>query len=80
MTETPSSNALIYAILALKSETDLQKEFIESTEISNEEREEEQEILDDVEQAFMEFIDLYKKRCKTDSELPAIDELLTSEL
>jgi len=75
-----SNNALIYAILALNSEIALQKEYLDSPEISIEEREEEQEILDDVEQAFMEFIALYKKRYKTDTQLPSIDELLTDEL
>ena len=80
MTTTISNNALIYAVLALNSEIALQKEFLDSPEISIEEREEEQEILDDVEQALMEFIDLYKKRCKTDEQLPSIDELLTDEL
>ncbi len=80
MTENLSNNALIYGILALNSEIILQKEYIESPDVSTDEREEEQEILDDVEQAFMEFIELYKKRCKNDSQLPSIDELLTSEL
>lgn len=80
MINTPSNNALIYAILALNSEISLQKEFIDSPDISTEEREEEQEILDDVEQALMEFIDLYKKRSKTDAQLPSIDALLTDEL
>jgi len=80
MTTPISNNALIYAILALNSEIALQKEYLDSPEISIEEREEEQEILDDVEQAFMEFIALYKKRCKTDTQLPSIDELLTDEL
>ncbi len=80
MTTTISNNALIYAVLALNSEISLQKEYLDSPDISVEEREEEQEILDDVEQAFMEFIDLYKKRCKIDSQLPKIDELLTDEL
>jgi len=80
MTTTISNNALIYAVLALNSEIALQKEYLDSPDISIEEREEEQEILDDVEQAFMEFIDLYKKRCRTDTQLPSIDELLADEL
>ena len=42
--------------------------------------ENEEEILADLEQAFMEFVDLYKIRCKTDKELPSLDELLNSQL
>jgi len=80
MTENLSNNALIYAILALNSEIILQKEYMDSPEVSIHEREEEQEILDDVEQAFMEFIELYKQRCKNDPQLPGIDELLANEL
>ena len=80
MIETPSNNALIYAILALNSEIALQKEFLNSPDIEAEELENEEGLLDDLEQAFMEFIDLYKKRCKSDNELPNIDELLISEL
>lgn len=80
MTEIPSSNALIYAILALNSETALQKEYLDSPDISTEERENEEGLLDDLEQAFMEFVDMYKKRCKNDKDLPTIDELLNSEL
>ncbi|NOQ37016.1 MAG: hypothetical protein GQ569_14185 [Methylococcaceae bacterium] len=80
MTETPSSNAMIYAILALNSEIALQKEYLDSPEISAEERDDEEELLDDLEQAFMEFIDLYKSRCKSDKQLPSIDDLLNSEL
>ena len=80
MSETPSSNAIIYAILALNSEISLQKDYINSSEIELEIREEEQETLDDLEQAFMEFIEIYKKRRHRDSELPALEELLTDKL
>ena len=76
MSETISNNAIIYAILALDSEVALQKEYLESDDVPEDERDNEEEILGDLEQAFMEFVDLYKKRCKTDKELPGIDELL----
>ena len=42
--------------------------------------ENEEEILADLEQAFMEFVDVYKSRCKVDKQLPSIDELLNSQL
>ncbi|UOA09485.1 MULTISPECIES: hypothetical protein [Methylobacter] len=80
MTEKISSNAMIYATLALNSEVDLQREYLESDDILEDDRENEEEILADLEQAFMEFVDLYKNRCKTDKELPSIDELLNSQL
>lgn len=80
MTETLSSNAIIYAILSLNSEIALQKEYLDSPEISADDRDNEEEILSDLEQAFMEFVALYKSRCKQDKALPSIDELLTSQL
>ena len=80
MKQSPSSNAIIYAILALNSEISFQKDYLESGDIpSAEERTAEEEVLDDLEQAFMEFVDIYKQRCKTDKELPSIDELLNSD-
>ncbi|MDO9241333.1 MAG: hypothetical protein Q7U30_15060, partial [Methylicorpusculum sp.] len=67
MTENITSNAIIYAILSLNSEIALQKEFLESSEeIEQEDLENEEGILADLEQAFMEFIDLYKNRLKKD--------------
>jgi hypothetical protein len=81
MTENLTSNAIIYAILSLNSEIALQKEFLESSEeIEQEDLENEEGILADLEQAFMEFIDLYKNRQKKDKSLPSIEELLNSEL
>jgi hypothetical protein len=80
MSDPLSSNAIIYAILSLNSELALQKEYLDSPDISVEDRENEEGILDDLEQAFMEFIDLYKSHIKKDKELPTIDELLNSEL
>ena len=80
MNESISNNAIIYATLALNSEVDLQREYLESDDVPKDERENEEEILSDLEQAFMEFIDLYKNRCKADKQLPSIDELLTSQL
>ncbi len=80
MSEALSSNAVLYAILSLNSEIALQKEYLDSPDISIEDRENEEEILDDLEQAFMEFIDLYKTHTHRDKDLPNIEELLNSEL
>ncbi|MEI6068141.1 MAG: hypothetical protein WCP96_12425 [Methylococcaceae bacterium] len=80
MSEKISNNAIIYATLALNSEVDLQREYLESEDVPEDERENEDDILADLEQAFMEFVDLYKSRCKADKELPSIDELLNSQL
>lgn len=80
MSENLSNNAIIYATLALNSEIALQKEYLDSSDVPEDERDNEEEILDDLEQAFMEFVDLYKSRCKADKELPSIEELLNSQL
>ena len=80
MSEPLSSNAVLYAILSLNSEIALQKEYLDSPELSVEDRENEEGILDDLEQAFMEFIDLYKSYTRNDKDLPSIEELLNSEL
>lgn len=80
MPEALSSNAIIYAILSLNSEIALQKEYLDSPEVPVNDKENEEEILSDLEQAFMEFIDLYKSYRRKDGELPSIEELLNSEL
>ena len=80
MSDALSSNAIIYAILALNNEIALQKGYLDSPEISAEDKENEEEILLDLEQAFMEFIDFYKPYTRKNKELPSIEELLTSEL
>lgn len=80
MTQTISNNAIIYAILALNSEVALQQDYLASDDISNEDRGNEEDILEDLQQAFMEFVDVYKGRCKIDKNLPSLDELLNSEL
>ncbi len=80
MPEPLSSNAVLYAILSLNSEIELQKEYLDSPDISVEDRENEEGILDDLEQAFMEFVDLYKSYSQNDKDLPSIEELLNSEL
>lgn len=80
MSEKISNNAIIYAILALNSEVALQQEYLASDDVPKDERDNEQDILDDLQQAFMEFVDLYKDRCKADKTLPSIDELLNSQL
>ena len=75
-----SSTAVIYAILSINSEIALQKEYLASPDIDPDERENEEDILEDLEQAFMEFLELYKEHLKADKQLPSIDELLNSEL
>jgi hypothetical protein len=80
MSQDLSNNAIIYAILALNSEVALQQEYLESDDVPSDERENEEGILDDLQQAFMEFVDIYKIRCKGDKDLPDIDELLNSQL
>jgi len=80
MTDSLSSNAIIYAILSLNSEVALQKEYLDSPDVLPDERENEEGILDDLEQAFMEFVDFYKSCRKQDSSLPELDELLNSPL
>lgn len=81
MTDKLSSNAIIYAILALNSEIALQKDYLDSADVPNEDRDNEDDILADLEQAFMEFIDLYKKNyLKKDKSLPTIEELLQNDL
>jgi hypothetical protein len=80
MSEKISNNALIYATLALNSEVSLQREYLQSNDVPDDERDNEEEILEDLEQAFMEFVDLYKNRCNADKQLPSIDELLNSQL
>lgn len=80
MSQTLSNNAIIYATLALNSEISLQQEYLDSDDVPDDERDNEEDILGDLEQAFMEFVDLYKTRCKADRELPSIDELLNSQI
>ena len=80
MTDKLSSHAIIYAILSLNSEIALQKDYLDSSDVPAEDQENEEGILADLEQAFMEFIDLYKNRLKADKSLPSIEELLQSEL
>ncbi|HIG64192.1 MAG TPA: hypothetical protein EYQ43_01100 [Methyloprofundus sp.] len=80
MSDTLSSNAIIYAILSINSEVTLQKEYLDSPEVLPDERENEEGILDDLEQAFMEFVDFYKSCRKQDDSLPELDELLNNPL
>jgi hypothetical protein len=80
MTEQLSNNAIIYALLALNSEVALQHEYLDSSDVPDDERANEEDILADLEQAFMEFVDVYKNRCKSDKQLPSLDELLNSSL
>ena len=80
MSQSLSNNAIIYATLALNSEIALQQEYLDSDDVPEDDRENEEGILEDLQQAFMEFVDIYKVRCKDDKDLPDIDELLNSQL
>lgn len=80
MSQNLTNNAIIYAILALNSEVALQQEYLASEDVPKEDRDNEEDILEDLQQAFMEFVDVYKDRCKTDKNLPNLDELLNSQL
>lgn len=80
MSDKLSSHAIIYAMLALNSEIALQKDYLDSPDVPDAEKENEAGILSDLEQAFMEFIDLYKNRLKADKSLPSLEELLHSKL
>lgn len=80
MSESISNTAIIYAILALNSEIALQKEYLHSPDLPDAEAKNEMEILGDMEQAFAEFIGIYKIRRKTAKQLPDIDELLNNPL
>ena len=79
MPENISNNALILALLSLNGEIAIQKDYLESGEVPDGELENEQEVLDDLEQAFMEFVDVYKARAKADKTLPSLEELLAGE-
>jgi hypothetical protein len=79
MSENLSSNAVIYALLALNGEVSIQRDYLESGEVPADERDEEEETLADLEQAFMEFVDLYKSRSRQDDQLPSLDDLLNSQ-
>jgi hypothetical protein len=79
MSENISNNALILGLLSLNSEIAIQNEYLESGEIPEDEIDDEQDVLTDLEQAFMEFVDVYKARAKNDSTLPAIEELLAGD-
>ena len=79
MSENISNNALILALLSLNGEIAIQKDYLESDDIPAEDVAEEEEVLDDLEQAFMEFVDVYKARAKNDKSLPDLDELLAGE-
>lgn len=76
MSKEISSTTLMYAILAVDSEANIQRDYLDSDEIPDDEIENEEGILDDLEQALMELIDVYKTRCKSEPELPPVEELL----
>lgn len=79
MAENISNNALILALLSLNGEIAIQKDYLESDDIPEDEVVDEEEVLEDLEQAFMEFVDLYKSRAKSDKTLPSLDELLAGD-
>ena len=79
MSENLSNNAIIYALLALNGEVAIQRDYLESGEVPGDERDDEEETLADLEQAFMEFVDVYKIRLRQDEELPSLEDLLNSQ-
>jgi len=79
MAENISNNAAILALLSLNGEIAIQKDYLESGEVPEDEIENEQEVLEDLEQAFMEFVDFYKSRARADKSLPSLEELLAGE-
>jgi len=79
MSENISNNALILALLSLNGEIAIQKDYLESDDIPEEDISDEEEVLEDLEQAFMEFVDVYKARAKTDDSLPELDSLLAGD-
>ena len=79
MSEKISNNALILAMLSLNSEIAIQQEYLESGEVPEPEVGDEQDVLADLEQAFMEFVDVYKARARQDKTLPALEELLIGQ-
>jgi|GEM_PF-151561 len=79
MAENISNNALILALLSLNGEIAIQKDYLDSGEIPEDEVADEEEVLDDLEQAFMEFVDVYKARAKADETLPSLEELLAGD-
>ncbi|MDD4916027.1 MAG: hypothetical protein PHW13_13450 [Methylococcales bacterium] len=79
MSENISNNALILALLSLNGEIAIQKDYLDSDDIPEEDVTDEEEVLDDLEQAFMEFVDVYKARSQADGTLPDLDELLAGE-
>jgi hypothetical protein len=79
MSENISNNALILALLSLNGEIAIQKDYLESDDIPTEDVSDEEEVLEDLEQAFMEFVDVYKARAKSDASLPDLDELLAGD-
>ncbi len=79
MSENISNNALILALLSLNGEIALQRDYLESDDIPDEDVADEEEVLGDLEQAFMEFVEVYKARAKHDESLPSLDDLLAGE-
>jgi hypothetical protein len=79
MSENISNNALILALLSLNGEIAIQKDYLDSDDIPEDDVTDEEEVLEDLEQAFMEFVDVYKARAKSDTSLPDLDELLAGD-
>lgn len=79
MSEYISNNAMIYAILALDGEISLQKDYLESGDVPQDDLADEEGVLSDLEQALMEFIEAYKKRASSDKSLPSIEDLLSPQ-
>lgn len=75
-----SSTAVINAILSINSDIAVQKDYLDSADVDPAEQDGEIEILEDLEQSLMEFIELYKKvHLKNNPALPSVEELLQNE-
>ena len=79
MSENISNNALILALLSLNGEIAIQKDYLDSDDIAEDDVADEEEVLEDLQQAFMEFVDVYKARASNDTTLPNLEELLAGE-
>lgn len=79
MSENISNHALIHALISLNNEIAIQKDYLETDDIPEDDIAEEEEVLNDLEQAYQEFVDIYTARAQEDDSLPDLDDLLAGE-
>jgi len=80
MSENLSNNAIIYAFAVFEQRNHPAERISGFRGCARRRNRQREDILDDLEQAFMEFVDVYKSRCRADKSLPDLDELLNSQL